>query len=405
MLARGPDGVVLVAGAIPGERVRVEIERVAKRVTWARVVEVLEPSPSRRSPAVDPACGGLAYAHMHYDVQRQCKRDVVVDAFRRVGKITVDSPEAVASPEHGYRWRARFHVRGGRVGFFRENTHTLCDPAPTNQLMDAALEAVLDVVRWAGPDIDAIDQLILAENRAGTARVVHLVFHVDATMGDVAAVAGAPVDVDGVTVSAGNAVVAIAGDRARISDSAYQLFDDECPIPGDTTWTRSALAFFQANRFLTGGLITEVLASPGQEVLDLYAGVGLFSVACAARGARVTAVEGDGVSGADLDENAAPFADRVTVRHDSVEAAVRTMRPAAFDTVIVDPPRTGLSPEALDGMLRLAATQIVYVSCDPATLARDAAALIGAGYAIERLRVFDLFPNTAHVETIARFTR
>src|SRR6185503_4769954 len=151
MLARHEGQVVLVAGAIPGERVRARVERVNKRTTWATVVEVISPSADRREPQCDLRCGGSAYAHIRYERQRECKAEVIADAFRRIGKVQLDAAvPVVASPEHGYRLRARLHVRHGKAGFFREGTHVLCDAAATGQLLPetmAAVEATLAVLR------------------------------------------------------------------------------------------------------------------------------------------------------------------------------------------------------------------------------------------------------------------
>jgi tRNA/tmRNA/rRNA uracil-C5-methylase (TrmA/RlmC/RlmD family) len=155
---------------------------------------------------------------------------------------------------------------------------------------------------------------------------------------------------------------------------------------------------------------------PGGPVVDLYAGVGVFGLALAARGAdAITLVEGDPVSGSDLQQNAEPFRGRVVVERRSVEAFLAagsaTSRPAlsgamaAGATFIIDPPRTGLSRDALAGVIQQGPRRLVYVSCDVATLARDARALLDTGYDLESLMAFDLFPNTAHVETVATFSR
>jgi 23S rRNA (uracil1939-C5)-methyltransferase len=140
-------------------------------------------------------------------------------------------------------------------------------------------------------------------------------------------------------------------------------------------------------------------------VLDLYSGVGLFAIALAARGATVTAVEGDAASGDDLELNAARWSSHVLVRRGSVEDVATTLSAGAFDAIVLDPPRTGASPDALASIIKLAASRIVYVSCDPATLARDAKVLVAAGYRLGPIQGFDLFPNTAHVETVAVFDR
>jgi len=166
--------------------------------------------------------------------------------------------------------------------------------------------------------------------------------------------------------------------------------------------SRHARSFFQGNRFLIGAMAEHVLSLvQAGPILDLYAGVGLFSVtvAAASRG-HVTAVEGDRFSAADLKRNARGR--DVSVRAGAVESFLE-QSPDRFASVIVDPPRTGLSKEAMAGLVTLQAPRLAYVSCDIATLARDARVLSDSGYRIESMRAFDLFPNTAHVETVISF--
>jgi 23S rRNA (uracil1939-C5)-methyltransferase len=170
---------------------------------------------------------------------------------------------------------------------------------------------------------------------------------------------------------------------------------------------RHAASFFQANRFLLPDLVRGVLdAVPAdRDVLDLYAGVGLFSVAFAAGGRRgLTAVEGDRSSGADLTHNAAQFGDTIRVVSSSVEDYLSQVSSSPA-TVIVDPPRTGLSRQTIESIIRLAPERMVYVSCDPPTMARDAKRLLEANYQLTSLRAFDLFPNTPHVESLGVFER
>ena len=123
------------------------------------------------------------------------------------------------------------------------------------------------------------------------------------------------------------------------------------------------------------------------------------------RGHHVVAVEGDRVGGRDLVTNAEPFGQRLRTIRTSVEDALRQVGKDRFDAIVLDPPRTGVSPSALDGVISLRTPRLVYVSCDPATLARDSARLVASGYNLMALRAFDLFPNTAHVEAVARFER
>jgi len=401
MIARVDGQVVLVSGAIPGERVRARIGRVSKRVAYADLTAIDEPSADRRDETADPQCGGCLYAHIAYPRQLDIKRAVIVDAFTRIGRIELpgggDALRVAASPEHGYRMRARLHVRGGRVGFFREGTHELCDARQTRQLLPAtsdALDRIADALRAAGSD--AIREIDLAENLDASDRVVAL----EAAETPNRDVTDRLAAVNGLTgVVSGPHVHGSAHVVDRLAVGAREI-----------TLRRHVLAFFQGNRHLLRDLVSHVVAQTQSdgEAIDLYAGVGLFSASAAiASGIRVTAVEGDRVAASDLEANARASGAAIVVVHDAVERFVRR-RPASAtrpSTVIVDPPRTGMSREALDGALALGAPRIVYVSCDVATLARDARRIVDAGFAVHRVDGFDLFPNTPHVETVVVFER
>jgi len=405
MLARHEGRVVLVSGAIPGERVTARLEKVSRQVAFAATVDVLEPGPSRRDPICDPACGGSVYAHIAIERQRELKAEILVDVFRRIGRLSLPNTIGVAaSPESGYRLRGRLHVRDRRVGFFRERSHRLCDAGATRQFLPEVLPAVASLVDGLGSAADDCEAVLVAENVAGTQRVCHL----EAGERRLVLPEGAltlPDGITGLTTRSGDRLVAHAGE-GRVTDSARDLCGNDVVIPGDVSWARTAASFFQGNRYLTGALLRRVLdQAQGSRVLDLYAGVGLFTVGLAARGAAVTAVEGDATSVADMEINVNRFGGSVVVRELAVEAAVLTAGVGHFDTVVLDPPRTGVSPDALAGVVGLQAARIVYVSCDPATLARDAGRLTAQGYRLEAIEAFDLFPNTAHVETLAVFDR
>ncbi|MBA3272167.1 MAG: class I SAM-dependent RNA methyltransferase [Acidobacteria bacterium] len=172
------------------------------------------------------------------------------------------------------------------------------------------------------------------------------------------------------------------------------------------TLTRHARAFFQANRFLLTTLVAAVVdAVPDGRTLDLYAGVGLFSAAIANHGGDVIAIEGDRTTADDLKRNAAVARGSIDARHQSVETFLATEGPAGVTCVLVDPPRTGMSKEALTRAIGLGAPRLVYVSCDVATLGRDGRVLADNGYRLTALQMLDLFPNTAHVESVAVFER
>jgi len=409
MLARHEGRVVFVSGAIPGERVRARVERAGKQAWFAATVEVLEASPDRRVPPCDPACGGSTFAHIQYDRQRALKQQILIDAFRRLARIDLPAPPSVAaSPEHGYRLRARLHLSGGRAGYYLEGTHTLCDAASTGQLRDDSVAAVSAVIAALGPHANECQAVVVSENIPATARVIHLEptdrARLDAIAGAVAAVRpGQLPGVTGVTMVVRGGLRPLWG-QAAVSDRADDLFGADAPVAGGVTWTRSAQPFFQGNRYLIGSLVRGVLsAAKGDRVVDLYAGVGLFSVALAASGARVLAVEGDPFAVADLRTNAAQTDGRLTVSAVAVEDAVQKAPSDAPDVVVLDPPRTGASAKTIEGIAEWGVPTIVYVSCDPPTLARDAARLSERGYTLAALDAFDMFPNTPHVEAIATF--
>ncbi len=426
MIARHDGQVVLVAAAIPGERVRARVERVTKGVVYATTVEVLHASEDRRQAEGDWLCGGNVYGYIAYPRQLEIKAAVVTDAFARIARVTElplpdvvrgagasQAPDASARPgrvpvtgseQLGYRMRARLHVHRGRIGFYREGTHDLCDPALTGQLLPQTLD-VIDRISRALYDerIAGVTSLELAENMAGDQRALHFEIDRPADMTPVA---------DRLATQATG--ISYSGPFARVSStvSGSSLVTDRVLIAtaaGEHTMTlqRDVRAFFQGNRYLLPTLVARVVAlvEPGP-VVDLYAGVGLFGVALAACGRTgITAVEGDRVSAQDLKANAAAHGSAIEAVREPVEAYLsrRTALPDA--TLVVDPPRTGMSREALGGVVAWCPRTILDVSCDPATLARDVRRLLDAGYALDHIEAFDLFPNTAHVETVARLRR
>ena len=403
MIARHDGQVLLVAGGIPGERVSARVERVERSLAFADTVKVLDPSPDRRDTRADPLCGGCLYAHIAYPRQLQLKSEVIVDAFARIGRVSLSVPvEVAASAERGYRMRARLHAKDGRVGFYREGSHELCDPAQTGQLSGAGLDAaerVAAMLRAAGQRAVSIE---MTENLAADRRALH----VDLASG----AAGSPALLEAMMGEG------VAGCSAQ--DSAGRLWSAGTPVVADPlealtagrargSLQRHVRSFFQANRYVLPELVSAVIdaVSAEGEVLDLYAGVGVFSVSLGGTGrSGIAAVEGDASSGRDLKANASQLGGRVRAVVDSVEAFLtRSTRSPA--TLLVDPPRTGISKGALQDLLRLAAPRVIYVSCDPPTMARDVGKLTAGGYRLTSLRAFDLFPNTPHVECLGVLDR
>lgn len=412
MLARAGGEVVLVSGTMPGERVQARLDRRQQGVWFAVVTKILEPSPDRRDPGADPACGGMTFAHIAYERQCDLKSALLHDALTRIGKIRRDTPIPITpSPTTGYRTRFRVHEGHGRLGFYREGTHEVCDAAASGQLSAASvgvLEEMAAVLpRDAGAHIEAFEFI---ENIANTERVVNLAMRGrGAPPAELVARLAPLPGLTGVSTTEPHAlrVVALSG-QAWVADPLTRLLPDHRELGApDVAVRRHAPAFFQANRFLTPILASRVAGHVAEgRVVDLYAGVGLFAIALAGSGGHeVDAVESEVISAADLEVNAEPFADRLRVHRTTVEHYLSTAGDLRSTTLIVDPPRTGMSRLALQGILKSGAARIVYVSCDAATLARDLRRLLDTGYDLAHVEALDLFPNTAHVEALAVFHR
>jgi 23S rRNA (uracil1939-C5)-methyltransferase len=364
-VGRAPDGrAVFVPGTAPGDRVRVRIVEVRARHARGRVAELLEAGAARTDPvcAVFGACGGCTWQHVAYPAQLEAKAAILRDALARIGGLAVPGELHVEpSPTpYAYRGRARVLVEGGRVGFRRLRSHALCATARCPVLVPA-LEVRLRELAEHPPARDG--EWELTAGAQGTTRAVPL------------GAGGDPI------------FVAVGTDRLRVS-------------PG---------AFVQSNALLLetlAGAVAEA-AGRGALALELFAGAGLLTLGLARRFSRVVAVEGNRAAAADLAEScrAAGLAN-VEILTEPVEAALAAPRlPAGADAAILDPPRTGLPPGSAEALARLGPRRIVLLSCDPATLARDAARLGAEGFDLCGVRGFDLFPQTPHVEALAVFER
>jgi len=409
MLARHGGRVVFVAGAIPGEQVRARVTKASRQSLWADTVEVITPSPDRRDPICDPACGGLAFAHINYSRQLALKGQILSDAFRRLARVELQPPPVAGSPEAHYRMRSRLHVAGGRTGFFLEGTHKLCDAGPTLQLAPESLDAAADVLSALGSSAANCEAVTISENVAGTERVLLLEPRAGARLdgaleGLAAQFAGGNRRVTGVATLLQGRLKGIWGNE-MVCDTGARLLGAGAGFDG-IEWRRRPTSFFQGNRFLLGHLVSRVLAlTSGDLIADLYAGVGLFTAPLASRGSDVLAAEGDPSSLDDLAANTEAWDTKVRIAKGAVEDVLKRPPMPPPDAVIVDPPRTGMSAEALDRLAAWGTPSLVYVSCDPATLARDASRLAHHGFRLLSIEGLDLFPNTPHVEAIAAFVR
>lgn len=399
-VGRLPTGkACFVPYAIPGERVLVEVVEEHARWARARLVEVLEASPDRVEPPCPyfgpGRCGGCAIQHVAPRRQTRMKRRIVVEQLERIGKLP-DPPvaETVAVAEFGYRSQARFAATShGQLGFHHGRA-AVADPELRRDdvtPIDHCLLLTPPAQRLreeAGDDWTGVESV---EIHAGTGSGAFVV-----TPGP----GGMP------PMPPGDTPIALVG-----SDGAP-------PLRGDPTVTErvagfdfrvSPTSFFQPNPAgaeILVDLVSQAAAvAPGEGVLDCYAGVGLFARALAADGGTVVAVEANPAAAEDARANLATTTARVVT--DDVARFLRGLPEPAeepdFGVVVLDPPRQGAGRRVAAAIARLAPRAIVYVSCDPAALARDARALTNAGYPLTRAVPVDQFAQTAHIETVATF--
>ena len=407
MLARHDGRVVLVHGAIPGERVRARVDRERRDVVHATVIDVVEPDPDRRPVDGDPTCGGQTYRHICYDRQRRLKSEVIADALRRIAHVEGFGTVSVApSAEHGYRMRARLHVGPSGLGFLREGTHAVCDAAQTKQLLPETNQVVTQIgqrlIRSHDRSVLYVD---IAENIDADQRVLHIRLRHRRSPETVAAWA-TDCALSGIAHSTrGSKSAQVVSGRPTVSDRVAALTRDAGA--GERRLQRHARSFFQGNRCLVPTLVSAVCrrVTVGP-VLDLYAGVGLFAVALASHGLdAVTAVEHDVSARTDLEANTIDEWPQISVVGTSVEDFLARRSDAIAGTVIVDPPRTGLSPTVVERLSARGVSHVVYVSCDVATFSRDVRKFREAGYEVGEIEAFDMFPNTAHIELLATLRR
>ena len=378
-LARGPDGrVVFVDGALPGERVRARLTDVRRDFARAVAVEVLDPSPDRAvppCPTLSGGCGGCTWQHVAVGAQAGLKSAVVRDALRRIaGLAEPPEPVPVEMADAPLRTSARLAVSaGGRAG---HRPRRGAGAVETDACLTAhpRLEELIVAGRFPG----AREVLL----RVGVATGERLV-QVDRAGGRVEV----PADVTVVQRGDGRPAAVhetVAGRRFRISAGSFFQ-------PGPAVAAALATAVSEA--------VGDALG-PGGVLVDAYAGVGLFASVLGARfPVRVVAVEAGRPAVADARVNLADLDGRV------VACEVGRWRPCPADVVVADPSRPGLGRPGVAAVAATGAARLALVSCDPASLGRDAALLAGAGYRLVSVALVDAFRHTFHVETVSRFDR
>jgi 23S rRNA (uracil1939-C5)-methyltransferase len=406
-LGRVGGRVVFVPRALPGDRVRVRIEEVHAGWAEGALVELLDAAAARRvSPCpYVPQCGGCAYQELGYEAQLPLKQAVLLESLARAGAAWEGPVALHASPERGWRVRASLHFASGeeglRLGLRQEGTRRVVDLAACLQLsdaMNAAARGVRDALASQAALARQARGLDLLESPAGGALAA--VLETALPVKDVRALASLAGKMPGLT-----GFGLRGGRRLQWLHGAPHV---EAQVLGLTVRAHVS-SFFQANRFLLEPLARAVvdLVPPGGRVIDLFAGVGLFTLPLAARTDReVLAVEIAPTAVDDARANARRNGlERVRVLPGDVGEVLASIRPEPGECVVLDPPRTGVSAEMAELLASRAPGVIVYVSCDPPTLGRDLARLARHGYRPDTVELFDLFPDTFHMETVVRLTR
>lgn len=411
-LVYGGDGLghwkgraVFVPFVLPGELLTARIARQNRKVIHALPQAWVETSPERIAAKCPyfTRCGGCHYQHIEYERQLTAKIAILRETLRHIGRIDWSGPIALhPSPPWAYRNRAQFRLARARtgsleVGYHRAGSHALCAVA-TCPILSPKLETVLQSLNRAAAAGRLPQNLRQVEAFVdGQDDSLLLTFSGPALADPAEALrsefAGEIPGLDSLlrfdTASDTREVAGAGSITYRVGENAYRVSHD---------------SFFQVNRFLISEMVQAATAGlEGELALDLYAGVGLFTLPLAKHFARVRAVESDASAFDDLRANTSGLAST-----EILAARVEEFLPGVgepVDAVVLDPPRAGAGLDVVREIVRLRPRAIVYVSCDPATLARDLAALAAGGFAIEEIHFFDVFPQTYHLETIVRLRR
>ncbi|MBA3355175.1 MAG: class I SAM-dependent RNA methyltransferase [Pyrinomonadaceae bacterium] len=368
-LAHAEGLTLFVSLVAPGDIVRVQIDRLKGKVAFASVLEVIKPSPVRVEPPCPyfGRCGGCDFQQLNYEAQLQAKVEIIRDCLHRIANIA-DLPEIAIRPspkQWQYRTRAnwQFDQQTRHLGYFEAGSHRVCD---------------VEVCAVLAPNLQSALEDLRAQIRN-----------------------------DSIPIAAKNVEV-VAGDEGVSMAPSWAGFETKSVSRriGDETYHFGADAFFQVNHELLVPLIQEATRNArGAFAMDLYCGVGLFTVPLARCFQRIVGVESNPTSArfAQLNlQNAQLESARIITARVAEWLNGQSLEFEAVDFLLLDPPRAGAENSVIKGILARCPGQISYVSCDPATLARDLKKLLAAGYFLDSVAAFDMFPQTHHVETVVR---
>jgi len=423
--AHGRGKAVFVPFVLAGEQIEASVTEQKPGFARAEALAIITPSPYRVLPACPyfGQCGGCHYQHVSYEHQLEIKKEIVRETLRRTAKIDLPCQIQVhASPPWNYRNRSRLQVKtqpSFAVGYFKLASHELLpvEECPiSSRLINRAISALWQSGR-AGKVPEGIEEAEFFANADDSQLLVELYCSIESRRAAVRAwgeeLRAAMPEITG--------VAAFRRARSGMPGSQEKLLS--LGVPYLTYQTQRAAyrvstgSFFQSNRYLTDELMKVVTEGmSGELALDLYAGVGLFSTALACDFHHIVSVESSQTSTGDLAYNLPSNAEAVQAtteqylarRENSGRAGKGNILPHTFhtpDLAVVDPPRSGLGERVARQVANLSAPRLTYVSCDPATLARDLVPLLAAGYRLEQVHLVDLFPQTYHLESVVQLVK
>lgn len=390
-LGRLPDGrAVFVPFVLPGERARIRLVEEKRNFARGELVELMRSDPARTAPrcAHYAACGGCHYQHLPYTRQMEAKSAILRDQLARIAGMT-DPPlqPMVPSPlEWNYRNAVQFHLdAAGKLGFQAAGGSGVIAIRECH-LPEEALNQLWPQLEFE--PLPGLERIALRLDAAGDALVA-----LESASPEPPELSVEELPVSVVHLGPEGPVV-LAGDEFSMLEVLGRAF------------RVSAGSFFQVNTRMAEAMVTHLLdvlpAEPGQTILELYCGVGLFSAFLAPRAARLVGVEAAPSACEDFAANLDEF-DHVELYQGEAGVVLPALDLHA-EVAVVDPPRAGLEKPALDALLTMRPHTLAYISCDPATLARDLKRLLAGGYRLERITPFDLFPQTYHIESVSLLT-
>lgn len=373
-------GIIFVRGAIPEESVEISINEQKRDYSVGTVTNILEPSPYRITPIcpVFGICGGCHFQFISYEKQVSMKEEILLDSMRRIGGMELQLSSALTDKDFHYRHRGQFKISGnGEIGFYKEGTR---DVVPISECPLMINEINLLLKQVSGMKLAGLKEIHMSYGDSAVALIKSKAFteDIEKTLMD----AG----ISGIAFENGESV---GKDYIRLDLNRLQ-------------YTITPWSFFQShwdlNKKVVELMISELLPLEGIRVLDLYAGAGNLSLPIAVYASEVIAVEENTYAVEDGMRNV--MLNNLENCKFVASSAEKFRIHETFDVMILDPPRPGLADEVVKKVIKASPKRIIYMSCNPATLARDIKKL-NEKYKLDSLRLIDFFPNTYHVEALA----